>query len=115
MVKRAESERNEKQLRDRGRTGDGHQHRIILARADDRHDRLDQRQREREHEGVVPELGDHDRGSQPPVPGEVQRADEPRSSGASLRPALSRSACFLSYSSFQWPCFFKLSATSFGI
>src|SRR5258708_12746305 len=30
-----------------------------------------------------------------PVPGEVQSTDEPRRSGASLRPALSRNACFL--------------------
>ena len=85
---RAERERDESELRERGRPGDAHEHRIVAARADDRHAGLHERQAQREHQSVMAELGDH-RGA----------------------PALA----FFALSSFQWPCFFKASATSFGM
>jgi hypothetical protein len=58
---RGEGDRDEAELRDRGRAGDSHQHGIILARPDNRHAGLDKRQGEREHEGIVAEFGDHRR------------------------------------------------------
>ena len=56
---RAERGRREGELRERGRAGDTHQGRVVRARAPQRHRRLDQRERERQHQRVVAELGDH--------------------------------------------------------
>ena len=93
---RAECDRHEAQLADRGRPGDPHEHGIVVARADDRHAGLNQRETEREHESVVAGLGDH-------------RGLDVRL----MSPCGSESA--FSRSSFQWPCFFNASATSFGM
>ncbi len=57
---RAERQRHEKELRQRGRDGDACERRVIRARPDDRRDRLDQRQAEREHERIMSKFGNHD-------------------------------------------------------
>jgi hypothetical protein len=56
---RDEGKRGEGELGDRHRLGDGHQNAIPDARADERHYRLDQRQRQREHECVVADFRNH--------------------------------------------------------
>ena len=91
LGKRQESDRHKRELRQRRRSGETHQQRIIGARADDRHDALDQRQPQRQHQGVMAEFGDH---FSAPVTGKVARC---------------------AYSSFQCPDFFKASTTSFGM
>ena len=50
---RGKRDRNEAELHDRGRRGDRHQRGIVLARADDRHAGLHERQSEREYERIV--------------------------------------------------------------
>ena len=54
-----ERDAGEQKLRQRGRARDVHQGDIAAARTDQRHRRLDQRQRQRQHQRVMPGLGDH--------------------------------------------------------
>src|SRR5262249_115487 len=56
---RGETRRNENELSHRSRAGDAHQDGIARARAPKRYRRLHQRQSEREHQGVMANLGDH--------------------------------------------------------
>ena len=57
--KRQKRDGDEDELRQRRRRGDAHEHRIVGPRADDRHDALDQRQTERQHQGVMAEFRNH--------------------------------------------------------
>jgi hypothetical protein len=54
-----EGRAHEQKLRQRGRARHFHQRNIAAPRADDRHDRLDQRQTKRKHQGVMAGLCDH--------------------------------------------------------
>ncbi len=56
---RQERRGHESELRDRGGPGHRHEHGIAALCAPERHDGLHQREAEREHEGVMAELGDH--------------------------------------------------------
>src|SRR5262245_32501036 len=56
---RSKGERHKQKLRDRGPTGDRHQDGIVLARAVDRYDRLNERQPERQHQRIMTKLSDH--------------------------------------------------------
>ncbi len=57
--KRAKSDCDEDELRKRDRRRHAHQYHIVGPRADDGHGRLDQREPEREHQGIVAEFSDH--------------------------------------------------------
>jgi hypothetical protein len=50
---------DECELRERGRPRNAHQRHVIDPRADQRHDGLDQRQPERQHQRVMADLRDH--------------------------------------------------------
>ena len=91
-----ESEQREGELRERSRSADAHQRRVVAPRADKRHDRLDQRQRQREDQRIMADFRAH--GCFPWI----------------MPPGVML-PCVLPVSSFQWPCFFRASATSFGI
>ena len=56
---RREGDGDERELRQRGRSRDAHQRVVAPARADHRHDRLDQREPERQHQCVMADLCDH--------------------------------------------------------
>ena len=50
---------DEEELRQSCRYSDAHEHRIVGTGADDRHNALDQRQTERQHQGVMAKFCDH--------------------------------------------------------
>ena len=56
---RCKRERDEQELHDRHRLGDSHQRAIADPRPDHRQCRLNERQRQRQHERVMADLGDH--------------------------------------------------------
>ena len=56
---RREGKRDEAELNDRHGLGDRHQRGVAGARADERHRRLDERQRQRQHQRVMADLLDH--------------------------------------------------------
>ncbi len=56
---RAEGDGKEAELRNSSGTSNGHEHGIILVRANGRHAGLNERHYQREHERVMAELGDH--------------------------------------------------------
>ena len=87
----AERQGDKNELRERRRRRHAQQRRIVIARADNRHRGLNQRQPKRQHQRVMAELGNH----LPASPTGI----------AARRP----------YASFQCPDFFNASATSFGI
>ena len=56
---RQERRADERQLRQRGRARDIHQRAVVQSRADDRNGGLDQRKAKRQHQRIMPGLGDH--------------------------------------------------------
>ncbi len=87
---RGKGDRDEAEADDRRRPGYGDEALVAPADAEQRHARLNQHQRKREHQRVVAELGGG------------ERADSP-------------THCTLPSVSCQTPCAFSASTTSFGI
>ena len=69
---RGEGDRDQRQLDERGVASDAHQPVVADAGAPERHDRLDERGGERQHEGEMTDLDDHGLATfSPPASGPV--------------------------------------------